>query len=52
MIDKIAQNIFDPHSRTFRKGQIGTWQSELPDKYLNMINQTCESLLISLEYHI
>lgn len=49
-IKALALEIFNPGSRTFVKGQIGTWKDVLEDKHMEIIKNEMNDTLIKLGY--
>lgn len=49
-LHKVCKNIFNPTSRTFVKGQIGTWKKTLQTDHISKIKESMGSYLIQLDY--
>ena len=49
-ITTIAQNLFDPHSPTFRKGRIGDWRQHFTQAHKEAMKEVAGDVLIALGY--
>ncbi len=49
-VRKAALQIFNPNSRTFVKGQIGTWEDAFEPEHKEMVKNEMNSILITLGY--
>lgn len=46
----VAANLFDPHSRTFRKGVIGDWRNQFTPEHKAIFKEYAGDVLIALGY--
>ena len=49
-LDKIRQQVFNPSSRTFRRGQIGAWRDEFTEAHVARFKEVAGDVLIRLGY--
>jgi hypothetical protein len=49
-LSAVCDNIFDTTAPTFRRGQVGSWKSELKPEWIEIINQSYSELLSELQY--
>ena len=49
-IVRICKSVFDSTAPTFRRGQIGSWKSELKPEWIKIFNQSYSELLSELQY--
>lgn len=49
-LERVAKEIFNPVSRTFVKGQIGTWKKTMNAEHLDLVKSTMGNTLVELGY--
>ncbi len=52
LIKSVCENIYDPSSPTFRRGEIGAWKDEFPVNLLKEFNTEMEKVLRTLGYDV